>query len=257
VNYRHEPDRKRIDQKKYGAFQSEKELLQRLQQHFQLASLSGDSIASVRHPLAYIVEAADDFCYLIMDLEDSVKLRIISYEEIKEYLMEIIIKGEIPLDECYLKTLTDVEQKIGYLRAKTIQSLISQTTEFYIENLQKIVTGKLISPLSKNIKSGPVLQEIEQLSVNRIYNYRPVLEIEAAGFEVLGGLLEIITDALLEKQNPRRKKIIELLPAGVAREESSRYERLLAINDYVSGMTDNFAISTYRKIKGISLPRVY
>lgn len=257
VNYNDNAGSKRIDQKKYGTFQSEKSIMAKITSHFNLDSLSKDSIATIRHPLAYIVEAADDFCYLIMDLEDSVKLRIVSYDEVKDFFFEIIRNGDVELNECYLNSLTDVEQKIGYLRAKSIQSLIGQSTKYFIENLDNITEGKLITPLSKNIKSGKILKDIQNLSINRIYNYHPVLEIEAAGFEVLSGLLEIITDALLQKENPRRKKIIELLPCNMINTDDTQYEKLLKINDYVSGMTDNYAISFYRKVKGISLPRVY
>ena len=257
VNYNNESDRSRVDQKKFGAFQPEKDIMQKVMKHFELNSLSNKSVSFVRHPLAFIVEAADDFCYLIMDMEDSIKLRIISYHEIKDYFFQIIKDGNIKFDKSYLNSLKEIDKKVGYLRAKTIQSLIKQTTEFFIDNLDNLVNGKMTSSLSKNIKSGKILDEIVKMSIKRIYNFRPVLEIEAAGFEVLGGLLNIIIDALLESLNPRRKKIIQLLPNNIIEVNDNQYEKLMKINDYVSGMTDNFAISMYRKLKGISLPRVY
>ncbi len=257
VTYTDESNRNRIDQKKYSAFQSERHLLKKIVEYFDLPSLSSGSVATIRHPLAYIVEAADDFCYLIMDMEDSVKLRIMSYEEVKDFFVSIIKAGEEEYDRNYLECLGSEDEKVGYLRAKTIQSLIKQTTEFFITHLEAITAGEVLSPLSKNIESADVLNCIKRVSAKRIYNYRPVIEIEAAGFEVLGGLLEIITDAVLEKLNSRRKKVIQLLPSNIITPESDQYDKLMRINDYVSGMTDNFAISMYRKLKGISLPRVY
>ncbi len=257
VSYDYTSDKKRIDQKKYGAFQSEQHIMKKVVNYFDLSSLATESLAHIRHPLAYIVEAADDFCYLIMDLEDSVKLRIMAYDEVKDFFINIMQHGNINYDEKYLNRLRNEDEKVGYLRAKTIQSLISQTTDYFVSHLAEIVAGKVLAPLSKNIVSADVLQCIKQVSAKRIYNYRPVLEIEAAGFEVLGGLLEIITDALLEPPNHKRKKIIQMLPGNILLPNSSRYDQLMRINDYVSGMTDNFAISFYRKLKGISLPRVY
>jgi len=257
VSYSKTDGENRIDQKKYGAFQSERHIMKKVVEYYDLPSLSDRSLATIRHPLAYIVEAADDFCYLIMDLEDSVKLRIMAYKEVKDFLVSIIHQGDLAYDDCYLNRLASEDEKVGYLRAKAIQSLIKQTTEYFITHLNAIVDGKVLSPLSKNIASAEVLNCIKRISAKRIYNYRPVLEIEAAGFEVLGGLLEIITDAVLEKMNRRREKIIQLLPANIINNENSQYEKLMLINDYVSGMTDNFAISMYRKLKGISLPRVY
>jgi len=257
VYFDNEFDNKRIDQKKFGAFQSEKEILRSVTDYFDLRPLSNKSVSSIRHPLAYIVEAADDFCYLIMDMEDSVKLRIMPFEEVQDLLIAIIQDGDLEYDECYLKNLQSEDEKVGYLRAKTIQSLIKQTKEYFIGNLDSIINGEITTSLSKRIKSAETLKCITNISVKRIYNYRPVLEIEAAGFEVLGGLLEIITDAVLEQENPRRKKIIELLPGNILIPNGSQYEKLMRINDYVSGMTDNFAIAMYRKLKGISLPRVY
>ena len=257
VKFDNKSDSKRIDQKKFGAFQSEKEILKSITDYFGLRSLSKTNVSNIRHPLAYIVEAADDFCYLIMDMEDSVKLRIMPFSEVQDLLITIIKDGNLEYDEYYLRNLQNEDEKVGYLRAKAIQSLIKQTKEYFIENLGSIVKGEITTSLSKRIKSAKTLQRITDISVKRIYNYRPVLEIEAAGFEVLGGLLEIITDVVLEKLNPRREKIIQLLPGNIILPEASQYEKLMRINDYVSGMTDNFAIAMYRKLKGISLPRVY
>ncbi|MBN2280547.1 MAG: dNTP triphosphohydrolase [Candidatus Marinimicrobia bacterium] len=257
VKFDEDTDSQRIDQKKYGAFQAEKNILKTVFDYFELKSLSRDNIAYLRHPLAYIVEAADDFCYLIMDMEDSVKLRIMPFADVKEFLISIIRDGNLDYDECYLKNLENEDEKVGYLRAKTIQSLIRQTKVYFLDNLGSVVSGDIKTPLSKRIQSAETLQCITDISVERIYNYRPVLEIEAAGFEVLGGLLEIITDAVLEPLNPKREKIIQLLPGIVSHKEGSQYDKLMRINDYVSGMTDNFAIAMYRKLKGISLPRVY
>ena len=256
-NYKKSDYQYRVDQKKYGAFQSEIKILDRIMNHFQLSKLSIESSAYSRHPLSYFVEAADDFCYLIPDLEDSIRLKILDLKDIEDYLFNIINHENINIDNCYLNKLANTGEKVGYLRAKAIQSLIIQTTKYFLTNISDITSGNFNNSLTTGIPSAKILNEIRELSINRIYNYKPVLEIEAAGFEVLGGLLETIIDSYLEKHNLKRQKIQELLPPKLILKEDSLYMKLMKINDFISGMTDNYAISLYRKVKGISLPEIY
>ncbi len=256
-NYKKSDYQSRVDQKKYGAFQSEIKILDKIMNHFQLSKLSIESSAYSRHPLSYFVEAADDFCYLIPDLEDSIRLKILDLKDIEDYLFNIINHENINIDNCYLNKLANTGEKVGYLRAKAIQSLIIQTTKYFLTNISDITSGNFNNSLTTGIPSAKILNEIRELSINRIYNYKPVLEIEAAGFEVLGGLLETIIDSYLEKHNLKRQKIQELLPPKLILKEDSLYMKLMKINDFISGMTDNYAISLYRKVKGISLPEIY
>ncbi len=245
--------------RKHGYFQSEKHIFENVAESIGLKKMNrekGNSIWS-RHPLTYLVEAADDICYGIMDLEDAFRLGLLTFEETEELLMSFINN----------KNLLSYKQrnkhdKIGYLRAKTISNLVKQLSECFLENENKILDGKMFDDLISHIPSNKTLKIIKNISVEKIYSYKSVIEREAAGYEVIGGLLDIfikaVNEAAEDKLSTKNKSIIRLLPEQFfekdGKVERDLYNRLLRVTDYVSGMTDSFAISLFRRIKGISLP---
>lgn len=244
--------------KKYGFFQSEKEIFTDISEKTGLIFKGNkNELCWYRHPLAFLVEAADDITYRIMDLEDGFRLGLLSFKETEDLLFELIKKDE-------LKGYEEREKndKISYLRAKAINNLVNQVSEAFLEKEDEIMKGNFIYELISVIENYKALETIKNISVEKIYSIDSVLEREAAGYEVLGGLLDIFINAVndVHKGKPpfRSKSIIKLLPIqflGVNRKtEDDLYFRLLKITDYVSGMTDSYAVSLYRRIKGISLP---
>jgi dGTPase len=247
--------------RKHGYFQSEKHIFEKVAKGVGLKKINkekGNSIWS-RHPLTYLVEAADDICYGIMDLEDAFRLGLLTFEETEELLMSFINK----------KNLLSYKQrnkhdKVGYLRAKTISNLVKQLSECFLENENRILDSKMFDDLITHIPSNKTLKTIKKISVEKIYTYKSVIEREAAGYEVIGGLLDTFIKAVNEaaegKLSTKNKSVIHLLPKQFfdkeGKIESNLYNRLLRVNDYVSGMTDSFAISLFRRIKGIALPLV-
>ncbi len=245
---------------KFGFFQSEKNIFHQVAEETELLN-KGDNnnFLWCRHPLTFLVEAADDICYRIMDLEDGFRLGLLSFSETEQLLMSLLQSKKL---NSY-KT-RDENDKIGYLRAKSINSIVNEISEVFLEEETNILKGKLEKDLISIIKKSKELEEIRKISIQKIYSYKSVVEREAAGYEVLGGLLDIFINAVNEASNdksikiaPKNKTLLKLLPKQFLFDENNQgdlYSRLLKITDFVSGMTDSYAVSLYRKIKGISLP---
>ncbi len=246
--------------RKFGFFQSEKNIFKDVAEETGLIK-NGDknNLYWCRHPLAYLVEAADDICYRIMDLEDGFRLGLLTFKETENLLKSLLTKTKLNAYE-----YRDENDKIGYLRAKVINHIVNETAKAFLDNEENILSGKLESDLISIINKQKELDEIKKISVEKIYSYKSVVEREAAGYEVIGGLLDIFITAVNEASNenkdkltPKNKTILKLLPGKVLSDAPSHldlYLRLLKITDYISGMTDSYAVSLYRKIKGISLP---
>ncbi len=245
--------------KKYGFFQAEKDLFKEVAEETGLPKKPGykNSLFWCRHPLAFLVEAADDICYRVMDLEDGFRLGLLSFEDTEALLMPL--KGDSSLS---LYNERNENDRIGYLRAKVISNLIKTLAVVFIDEEENIMNGKLDKDLISLLPTADSLEEIKRVSVEKIYSIKSVVEREAAGFEVLGGLLDTFIQTVNEyaedKVSPKNKTIIKLIPKQFLGEDGKPdkdlYTRLLKITDLVSGMTDSYAVSIYRKIKGISLP---
>lgn len=249
-------DKHRKSQKKFGFFQSEKSFFADLAEETGLISL-GEATWS-RHPLAFLVEAADDICYNLIDLEDGCRLGLVSYENTVELFAQIL-KDQFNQDK--LNQIDSVDERIGTLRALAVGKLIEECNEVFLANEQNLLEGKFDKALTDIIPSADVLSLVVKLSIEKIYRSKLVMETEAAGFEVLPGLLDLFTSAVMsEPKHKKQVSILRLLPQEIQREvadqESTTYEKLMSCIDFVSGLTDTHAISLYRKIKGISHPNI-
>lgn len=251
-------------EKKFGYFRSEEFQYDEIASYLRILKKK-DGRGYVRHPLTFLMEAADDICNLLLDIEDACKLKIITEKEFTD-LTYALIKDDFEnklYDINIYNSISknDVNEKLSYLRARAINTLIYKVKEVFINNERQILNGEFDKPLIEEIPKElkDIITQIEKLKKTRIYTNRSVLEIEAAGFEVLGGLIDIfITEVLLSKPKSKySKKLKLLLPKQYLKEEDDSYNKLMKINDFVSGMTDDYAIDLYRKIKGISLPTNY
>ncbi len=255
-------DSGRCSHKKYGFFQSEKVFFEEVATQTGLISLAdGGDLVWVRHPLAFLVEAADDICYHLIDLEDGCRLGLVGLEDTIA-LFAGILKERFKPEK--LEKIRNPEEKIGLLRALAIGELIDQCVELFLLNEAAILTGDFDQALTDKIEAKEMLSKIKKVSIDKIYRSRTVLETEAAGFEVITGLLEAITTAIYnqkfapEAYSYQMKSIIRLMPAEfqecLKSPSQPLYDVLMAAIDIVASMTDSYAISFYRKIKGISLP---
>lgn len=213
-----------------------------------------------RHPLAFLVEVADDTCYLIVDLEDAARLGFVSYATAEMLLADIA--GD-SVSGGRLERLSDAKERLEYLRAKAIGRMLESAAAVFLENEAAILDGTFDEELLERSPLAVPLQAVLRVAKDCIYVARPALEIETAGFEVLGGLLALFATAVeagagCARMTVRERMLLKLLPAqflgfgGVP--DPDPYVRLLQVADFVAGMTDSYAVDLYRKLKGIDLP---
>lgn len=198
-----------------------------------------------------------------MDIEDAHKLKILTTEETKE----ILLKFYDPITEHYIldridetcKEVTDVNEQIAYIRAGVIGKLVSECVSAFIVHYDLIMSGNFKSSLIKEIGevSLKAYNDCTQVAISRIYRHRSVVEIELAGYKILGTLLEEFVTAVMEPDNFYSKNLLSLIPDQYQINGDSDYEKILSVLDFVSGMTDVFALELYRTIKGIELPGIH
>jgi dGTPase len=235
---------------------SETDLFSELAVDLGLIKKAGPPFAWHRHPLAFLVEAADDICYHIMDVEDGFKAGVIKEEELFElHKPWIDDKARKKLD-----TLGEPQRKAEYLRAITIHTMIYEAHDVFEKNYDGLMSGEFDFELTAKMQSAENFAAFEKLTRSKVYKARPVLEIEACGFEVIGGLLSAFIDAIEIKATKscfgktRSRTILGLLPSGVSVEGLTPYQRALVATDFVSGMTGSYAVELYQRIRGITLP---
>jgi len=243
--------------KKFGFFQSEREQFASVAEHCGLLRRAPDVAWWARHPLAFLVEAADDICYRLVDFEDGFRVGELAYAEVRDAFLALMPDEKRPkrLHEAH----TD-GRRVQILRAIAIGCAIDESAEVFLENEAAILTGAFDRPLIEAGANCEAWAAIQRRSIETIYATRRGVMIEAAGFEVLGGLLDVFVSALnaLDAEPRRSAKLLHLVPAEYLgpgrRPDAEPYPRLLKILDYVSGMTDSYALELYKNVRGISLP---
>jgi dGTPase len=247
---------------KFGFFQSEKEIFGRIAHELGLLQLSGNPDKYIRHPLVFLVEAADDICYQLMDLEDAHKLKIHSFDRTRSLLMNFFDsqteQKQIGRMNETLNLVADPNEQIAYLRASVIGKLVKQCVDVFGEKQQDIFAGSFQKALIDQVHptSLAAIKEIKEVSIKNIYNDRSVVEIEISGYQIIGTLLEVFTEAVLKPKEGFSKKLLQLMPDQYGGNHESTYEKVQAVVDFVSGMTDLYALDLYRKIKGINIPGI-
>ena len=245
---------------KFGFFQSEAQIFAKIADELGIIRLSepGKPLKYVRYPLVWLVEAADDICYLLMDLEDAHKLKILSTDQTISLMMDFLEPAEQEHAANIIGMVTDVNEQVSYLRSKLVGILVEECTQVFLENEKAILDGSFSGSLIKHINPTPreAYRRCAELSVQKIYRSRDVLEVELAGFRIISTLLDLMVEAV---QNPEReysKLLIDRVSSQYDINATDIYNRLLAVLDYISGMTDVYALDIYRKINGNSLPAV-
>ena len=243
---------------KFGFFTTEEESFRRIAEELGMKQLNGSPLKYARHPLVYLVEAADDICYQMMDIEDAHKLKILTTQETQDLLLAYFPderKAHI-LDT--LKIVSDTNEQIAYLRSSVIGLLIGECTRAFLDNEVQILEGEFEGSLIKHITERPAAayQHCAEVSFKKIYRSRDVLDIELAGFRIISTLLELMIDAVRSPEKAYSQLLINRVSGQYNMKATALYERIQAVLDYISGMTDVFALDLYRKINGNSLPAV-
>ena len=245
---------------KFGFFCSEAPIFAQIADELGIIRISdpGAPLRYVRYPLVWLVEAADDICYLLMDLEDAHKLKLVSTDKTIGLMMDFLEPSEQEHAKKIIDMVTDVNEKVSYLRSRLIGVLVDECTKVFLENEKAILDGTFSESRIRHISPTPreAYGQCAELSVQKIYRSRDVLEVELAGFRIISTLLDLMVEAV---QNPEReysKLLINRVSSQYDINAKDIYNRLLAVLDYISGMTDVYALDIYRKINGNSLPAV-
>lgn len=236
--------------KKHGFFQSEQSLFDDVAEATGVPKRQyAESRGYGRHPLASLVEAADDICYAILDIEDGYRLGHVEYRDVRERLEPIVIG-----DPTYKRPSDDDKKEaIAYLRAKAINQLAHEVVAAFLDLEADMLGPGLDKSLSKSIESGPKLREVVGFTSERCYRAQEVVEIELAGYGVLQTLLsELVPAVLAPSPTMKQKKLLDAIHRNPP-EDAPDYERLLMVTDYLSGMTDSYAVSFFKKLAGMSL----
>ena len=238
-----------ISDKKYGFFQSDKEFFKEVANELGLIpNKLGNDVGFERHPLAYLVEAADDICYTIIDFEDGINLGLVSEDFALEYLIKLV---KDTIDTPKYQTLTNKEDRISYLRALAIGNLINDAVRVFIENEEAILKGEFPYALMDKSKYKAQIDDIIQLSVKKIYQSLEVIEKEITGYQIINNLLDKFCTAYNNDFDNSKTNydslLLKILPEKHLAKKDTLYERLLHICHFVSLLTDGNAV-LYNKI---------
>lgn len=252
-----------IATKKSGFFDSETETYSSIAETLGIPRKEGFASVYARHPFVYLTEAADDICYRVIDMEDAHRLQIVSTETFMNMFLPFFdretvhFKTRAYLEE-KLSNITDANQKVQYVRARWIGLMTDRLADMFMQHEERLLNGTLEMDLLKCLpeEDRALIKHINNFSKEHIYNYRTVNEIEIAGFNVIGGLLREFMKAVLHPDNARSKKIIKLVPKQFPIAGHSTYQDVQSLVDFISGMTDLYALELYRKITGITVPEI-
>ena len=245
---------------KFGFFTTEENDYQKIADELGIISTRKEGEASkyVRHPLVYLVEAADDICYQMMDIEDAHKLKLLTTRETIELFESFFDEKKKNRAKDIYKIVTDTNEQIAYLRASVIGILVNECARVFIENEEAILNGTFEGALIKHIGDPyrEAYNHCSEVAIHKIYRSRDVLDIELAGFHVISTLLDLMIDAVLSPEKAYSQLLINRVSSQYDIHSKTLYGRIQAVLDYISGMTDVYALDLYRKIKGNSLPAV-
>ncbi len=251
-----------VSSRKHGFFAADRELFESVAETVGL--IRRDPLRAIwsRHPLAFLVEAADDICYRVIDIEDGFRLGHIGYEQARDLYWPVL--SNPGKQKARLNRINGRKEKVEFLRAKVINEAIQQTRDCFLDNEDEILAGRFDQPLLSSIPKGTELRALKEFARKHIYCAPEVVEVETAGFEVISELLERFIQVLddiaehAEQARPKSLMTAYLIPeqfTGPGRVPSpDLYTRLLNLCDFVAGMTDSYAVSLYKKMTGISLP---
>jgi dGTPase len=235
---------KNIADKKYGFFQSDKDFFREVADELgMISNKTGNDIGYERHPLAFLVEAADDICYTIIDFEDGINLGLVSEDFALEYLIKLV---KDTIDTAKYQTLTTKEDRISYLRALAIGNLINDAVKVFIENEEAILKGEFHFALTDKSKYKAQMDDIIKLSVKNIYQSREVIEKELSGYQIINNLLDKFITAYNNSHEGKAtnydKLLLKILPEKHHLEKENLYDRLLHICHFISMLTDGKAV---------------
>ncbi len=247
-----------LESGKFGYFQSERSTYLDVADYLGILPVDPATGHYVRHPLVYLVEAADDICYQVMDVEDAYKLRILSYERTVDLLLRYFLADGRDHALATLETIGDRNERIAYLRAKAINILVEACAEVFIEHEEEILQGSFAGTLVGSMpeKLYAAYRANSAVAQSEIYTARAVIDVELAGHRIFSELIDKVMHSLLHPDDAYSRTLLSLVSSQYNLHEASIYGKLQCTLDYISGMTDPYALDLYRRITGMSLPAI-
>ena len=244
------------EKRKFGFFQSEEEIFRNIATELGILAVSESPLKYLRHPLVYLVEAADDICYQIMDIEDAHKLRILTTEQTIGLLMNYFDEKRRDSVNRVLKIVVDPNEQIAYLRSAVIGILVDECSQVFVDNEQGILNGTYITPLIENLSetTAKAYRICSKLSFEKIYRSKEVLDVELVGFRIITVLLEEFITAVNSPDSRYSQLLLRRVSSQYEIDASSAYGKIQAVVDYISGMTDIYALDLYKQITGMNIP---
>lgn len=246
------------NRKKYNVFYSETEVFEEIMRECGIPKLDQEHLVYARHPLSYMMEASDDICYLILDMEDAHKRDIVSTEAIEHAFLSFfdpvkdanVFKHK---EEVY-REVSDKNERMAFLRATLVNKLVNCASDIFVSHYDEIMEGRfkdsLISYLPEYEENA--LKQCRTMSVKEIYRHPSVVKIELTGFNVIGTLLESFVDAVMEPDKPYNKKLLSLMPDQFKPLREGTYFKIQSVLDFISNMTDLYAVQLYKDLRGIN-----
>ena len=243
---------------KFGFFATEIENFDKIASELGIIRHESVEAHYARHPLVYLVEAADDICYQLMDIEDAHKLRILSTADVFELLLAYLDEKRIQSAKEVFKTVTDANEQIAYLRSIIIGILVGQVSSIFVENEESILRGTLkkdlVAYLPETTKKA--YESCQKTAFDKIYRSKEVADIELAGYKIIRTLLDYYIEAVQSPQKTYSRLLIDKVPTQYDMRSDDINIRVQAVLDFISGMTDVYALDLFRKINGHSLPAI-
>lgn len=248
------------NKQKFGFFLTEEDYFRKIADELGITCLSGEGEPAryARYPLVYLVEAADDICYQMMDIEDAHKLKILTTEETKQLYRGFLSEERLKRTDMICQMVTDTNEQIAYLRSTAIGILIKECTRVFVENEDSILAGTFSGPLINHMEEHvrKAYEACTHIAYSRIYSSKDVVDIELAGYQVISTLIDLMIEAVRYPEKAYSKLLINRVSTQYDISAPTLYGRIIAVLDYISGMTDVYALDLYRKINGNSLPAV-
>ena len=243
--------------KKYNVFNSEIDTFVSVMEECEVPRLSAEPIYA-RHPLSYMMEAADDICYLILDMEDAHKRDIISTEDTTKFFSDFF---DLEKEKWFFERrneifdiVTDKNERLAFLRAMVINKLVDCVSNVYVDNYENIMNGCLDKSLIAHLPEHELkaMNECREFSAKYIYKHPSVVKIELTGFNVIGDLLNSFVEAIRFPEKTYNKKLLSIIPEQFMTEKNDMYSRLQVVLDYISNMTDIYAVQLYKDLHGMN-----
>lgn len=250
------PSYNKNGKKKYNFFYSEKETFRKVMEGCGIPCLDDENMYYARHPLSFMMEAADDICYLILDMEDAHKRGIVLTEKI-DYFFSSFFKEEekwfFERKEEVFKIVTDDNERMAFLRATVINKLVDCVSKVFIQYYDEIMEGSFKGSLVSHLPDfeNNSLEECRKFSLKNIYKHPSVVKVELTGFNVIGELIDEFVQAAIHPDKVYNKKLLSIIPEQFKTDKTDIYSRIQVVLDYISNMTDLYAVELYKDLRGI------